>query len=468
MVIKIFNTLGRTLEEFKPVERNVVKMYVCGPTVYDFIHIGHGRTFVVYDAISRYLRLRGYTVIRVQNITDIDDKIIKKSQETGKDWREIVDYYSKDYIDALGQLKIKIDIHPRVTQHIKEIIDFVQRLIDKGHAYVSNSGSVYFDVNSYPHYGELSGAKREEWNQEEEFIKEKKNPYDFALWKAWKPGEPYWDSPWGKGRPGWHIECSTMSTRYLGEKFDIHGGGSDLIFPHHENERAQTESLTGERWVSYWVHVAFLTIKKEKMSKSLGNIIPLNEALKKWGPSVLRYWYLSSHYRSPIDFSEEALNQASNSLQRIKDSIAVLRSIISEGPKFYAKDEDIKVQQDILKYLDMFHQSMSNDFDTATALSHIHEIVSLIFSKLQYSRDFLGAMLAFEALKQFNDVFGVMDEEFYPSYEKISKIIDSVIEIRNELRKMRMYEISDKIREELLKSGIRILDSKDKSTWRFE
>ncbi|TRM81075.1 cysteine--tRNA ligase, partial [Sulfolobus sp. A20-N-F6] len=220
--------------------------------------------------------------------------------------------------------------------------------------------------------------------------------------------------------------------------------------------------------VSYWVHVAFLTIKKEKMSKSLGNIIPLNEALKKWGPSVLRYWYLSSHYRSPIDFSEEALNQASNSLQRIKDSIAVLRSIISEGPKFYAKDEDIKVQQDILKYLDMFHQSMSNDFDTATALSHIHEIVSLIFSKLQYSRDFLGAMLAFEALKQFNDVFGVMDEEFYPSYEKISKIIDSVIEIRNELRKMRMYEISDKIREELLKSGIRILDSKDKSTWRFE
>ncbi|TRM87933.1 cysteine--tRNA ligase, partial [Sulfolobus sp. C3] len=299
-------------------------------------------------------------------------------------------------------------------------------------------------------------------------IKEKKNPYDFALWKAWKPGEPYWDSPWGKGRPGWHIECSTMSTRYLGEKFDIHGGGSDLIFPHHENERAQTESLTGERWVSYWVHVAFLTIKKEKMSKSLGNIIPLNEALKKWGPSVLRYWYLSSHYRSPIDFSEEALNQASNSLQRIKDSIAVLRSIISEGPKFYAKDEDIKVQQDILKYLDMFHQSMSNDFDTATALSHIHEIVSLIFSKLQYSRDFLGAMLAFEALKQFNDVFGVMDEEFYPSYEKISKIIDSVIEIRNELRKMRMYEISDKIREELLKSGIRILDSKDKSTWRFE
>jgi cysteinyl-tRNA synthetase len=468
MRIKIFNTLGRKLEEFDTINPNIAKMYVCGPTVYDYVHIGHGRTFVAFDAISRYLRLRGYTVIKVQNITDIDDKIIKKSQETGKDWREIVDYYSRDYIDTLNQLKVKIDIHPRVTQHIKEIIEFIQKLIDKGHAYIAPSGSVYFDVDTYPNYGELSNVKKEEWNQGEEFVKEKKHPYDFALWKAWKPGEPYWDSPWGKGRPGWHIECSTMSTRYLGDQFDIHGGGADLVFPHHENERAQTESLISKKWVSYWVHSAFVTIKKEKMSKSLGNIIPLNEALKKWGPSVLRYWYLSSHYRSPIDFSEEALEQAGSSLQRIKDSMAIIRSILSEGPKSYAKDEDIIVQKEIINNLNKFHEAMSNDFDTATALSYMHEIVSIIFSKLQYSRDFMGAMLAFEALRQFNEVFGVMDEEFYPTYEKISKVIDSIIEIRNELRKIKLYDISDKIREELLKAGIRVLDSKDKSTWRFE
>ncbi|WP_338603786.1 cysteine--tRNA ligase [Sulfolobus tengchongensis] len=466
--IKLYNTFGRKLEELNTVTPNLVKMYVCGPTVYDYVHIGHGRTFVVFDAISRYLRLRGYTVIRVQNITDIDDKIIKKSQETGKDWREIVEYYSKDYIDTLSQLKVKIDIHPRVTQHIKEIIDFVQKLIDKGHAYATPGGSVYFDVDSYPNYGELSNTKKEEWNQGEEFVKEKKHPYDFALWKAWKPGEPYWESPWGKGRPGWHIECSTMSTRYLGEKFDIHGGGADLIFPHHENERAQTEALTGEKWVSYWIHSAFVTIRKEKMSKSLGNIIPLNEAIKKWGPSVLRYWYLSSHYRSPLDFSEEALEQARSALQRIKDSMAIIRSIISEGPKYYAKDEDIKLQREIIDNLNKFHEAMSNDFDTSTALSSIHEVARIVFSKLQYSRDYLGAMLAFEAFKQFNDVFGVMDEEFYPAYEKMYKIIDTIVDIRNQLRQMKLYEASDKIREELLKAGIRILDSKDKSTWRFE
>ncbi|ACP44387.1 cysteinyl-tRNA synthetase [Sulfolobus islandicus Y.G.57.14] len=466
--IRIYNSLGRKLEEFNTINPNLVKMYVCGPTVYDYVHIGHGRTFVVFDAISRYLRLKGYTVIRVQNITDIDDKIIKKSQDTGKDWNEIVNYYTKDYLDMLSQLKVKIDIHPRVTHHIKEIINFVQKLIDKGHAYVAPSGSVYFDVDTYPDYGELSNTKKEEWNQGEEFVKEKKHSYDFALWKAWKPGEPYWESPWGKGRPGWHIECSTMSTRYLGERFDIHGGGADLVFPHHENERAQTEALTGEKWVSYWVHSAFVTIRKEKMSKSLGNIIPLNEAIKKWGPSVLRYWYLTSHYRSPIDFSEEALEQAKSALQRIKDSMAIIRNIISEGPKFYAKDDDIKVYREILNNLDSFHTAMSNDFDTSTALSYIHEIVRLVFSTLQYSRDFLGAMLAFEALSQFNEVFGVMDEEFYPTYDKMYKVIDAVVDIRNQLRQMKLYEISDKIREELLKAGVRILDSKDKSTWRFE
>lgn len=467
-MIKIFNTMGKKLEELQTVEPNTVKMYVCGPTVYDYVHIGHGRTFVAFDAMVRYLKLRGYNVIRVQNITDIDDKIIKRAQDTGKDWTEIVDFYLKDYIDAMSQLKVEIDQHPRVSTHIKEIIEFIQGLIDKGHAYVAPSGSVYFDVDTFPSYGLLSGTKKEEWNQGEEFVKEKRHPYDFALWKAWKPGEPYWDSPWGKGRPGWHIECSTMSTRYLGEQFDIHGGGVDLVFPHHENERAQSEALLGKTWVKYWVHVSYLTINKEKMSKSLKNIIPLNEAIKKWGTNTLRYWFLTAKYRNTIDFSEDSLSQASTSLRRLKDAMSVLRGIIKDGPKYYSDDEQVKSQRKIISLIQKFHEALSEDFDTATALSYIHEIATIVFNELQTSEDFMGAMLALDAFRQFNYVYGVMDEEFNLAYDNLNKVIDAVVEVRNILRAKKMYDLSDQIRDVLSKAGIKLLDSKDKTTWRFE
>jgi len=467
-MIKIFNTMGKKLEELQTVEPNTVKMYVCGPTVYDYVHIGHGRTFVAFDAMVRYLKLRGYNVIRVQNITDIDDKIIKRAQDTGKDWTEIVDFYLKDYIDAMSQLKVEIDQHPRVSTHIKEIIEFIQGLIDKGHAYVAPSGSVYFDVDTFPSYGLLSGTKKEEWNQGEEFVKEKRHPYDFALWKAWKPGEPYWESPWGKGRPGWHIECSTMSTRYLGEQFDIHGGGVDLVFPHHENERAQSEALLGKTWVKYWVHVSYLTINKEKMSKSLKNIIPLNEAIKKWGTNTLRYWFLTAKYRNTIDFSEDSLSQASTSLRRLKDAMSVLRGIIKDGPKYYSNDEQVKTQRKIISLIQKFHEALSEDFDTATALSYIHEIATIVFNELQTSEDFMGAMLALDAFRQFNYVYGVMDEEFNLAYDNLNKVIDAVVEVRNILRAKKMYDLSDQIRDVLAKAGIKLLDSKDKTTWRFE
>ncbi|MFP3347309.1 MAG: cysteine--tRNA ligase [Sulfolobaceae archaeon] len=467
-MIKIFNTMGKKLEELQTVEPNTVKMYVCGPTVYDYVHIGHGRTFVAFDAMVRYLKLRGYNVIRVQNITDIDDKIIKRAQDTGKDWTEIVDFYLKDYIDAMSQLKVEIDQHPRVSTHIKEIIEFIQGLIDKGHAYVAPSGSVYFDVDTFPSYGLLSGTKKEEWNQGEEFVKEKRHPYDFAVWKAWKPGEPYWESPWGKGRPGWHIECSTMSTRYLGEQFDIHGGGVDLVFPHHENERAQSEALLGKTWVKYWVHVSYLTINKEKMSKSLKNIIPLNEAIKKWGTNTLRYWFLTAKYRNTIDFSEDSLSQASTSLRRLKDAMSVLRGIIKDGPKYYSNDEQVKTQRKIISLIQKFHEALSEDFDTATALSYIHEIATIVFNELQTSEDFMGAMLALDAFRQFNYVYGVMDEEFNLAYDNLNKVIDAVVEVRNILRAKKMYDLSDQIRDVLSKAGIKLLDSKDKTTWRFE
>jgi len=247
----VFNTLSRRLEVFEPLEPGIVKMYVCGPTVYDYTHLGHVRTYVAFDVVKRYLRLRGFDVLHVQNITDIDDKIIRRAQREGRDWREIADEFTKDYLETLRALNISVDLHPRVTEHIREIIEFIQTLIDKGFAYVAPSGSVYFRVDAYDDYGRLSNRRDKElWGQEEEFVHEKESPYDFALWKAAKPGEPFWESPWGRGRPGWHIECSVMSSRYLGSRFDIHGGGSDLIFPHHENERAQSEAALGVRpWV---------------------------------------------------------------------------------------------------------------------------------------------------------------------------------------------------------------------------
>ncbi|MEM3244498.1 MAG: cysteine--tRNA ligase, partial [Metallosphaera sp.] len=460
-------TLGRRIDSFIPNEPHSVRMYVCGPTVYDEVHIGHGRTFVSFDAISRYLRLKGFNVIRVQNITDIDDKIINKAKSVGKSWNEVSEYYTKSYLEMINLLKVKIDIHPKVSSHIKEIIDFVQGLIDRGHAYVAN-GSVYFDVDTYPKYGELSNIRKEEWDQGEEIVKEKKNPYDFALWKAYKPGEPFWDSPWGKGRPGWHIECSTMSTRYLGTKIDIHGGGIDLVFPHHENERAQTESITNDTWVKYWMHVAFLTIKKEKMSKSKGNIIPLKEAIAKYGPSTLRYWFLSSHYRNPIEYSDDVLEQSAKSLQRLKDAVSILRKIILEGPQHYAKESEIKTQAEIFGAILNFDNAMEDDFNTANALTAIHELASIVFTKLQYSQDVLGAIIALDGFRKFNDVFAVMDEEFSSEMDRISSIINSVIEIRNYLRERQMYELSDKIRESLMKAGIKVLDSKEGSTWRFQ
>lgn len=468
-MLRIFNTLGRKLEIFEPAHPRRVSIYVCGPTVYDYTHVGHARTYVAFDVIKRHLRQLGYDVLHVQNITDIDDKIIRRSSEEGRDWKEVADTYTRDYLDALRRLNIKVDLHPRVTEHIGDIIDFVQQLIEKAYAYVAPSGSVYFDVSTYDGYGELSGRlSRELWGQEQEFVKEKKNPFDFALWKAAKPGEPWWDSPWGPGRPGWHIECSTMSTRYLGEQFDIHGGGSDLIFPHHENERAQSEAALEKRpWVKYWLHTGMLTVKGEKMSKSLGNIVALKELFSKWKPEVVRLWLATVHYRSIIDFSEETLQQAQRNYERIALTVQSLRDMLrKEDYSFSLSDEGVRVLRKLEALRDGFYNAMNDDFNSSRAFSYVHELTSIVHAEIVRKPEAATIIRAYTFLEEFNRVIGAFDKFFMEApLLPIDQIIEVIIEVRKRLRASKNYEMADWIRDQMAKIGIRLYDKGEETSW---
>ncbi len=470
--IRVLNTLGRRIEDFEPFKPGLVRMYVCGPTVYDYTHLGHARTYVAFDAIKRYLRLRGYNVIHVQNITDIDDKIINRAREEGVDWREIVERYTRDYMEMLSKLGITVDLHPRVTHHIRDIIEFIEALIEKGHAYVAPSGSVYFDVTTYPDYGELSGVKNPEaWRQEEEHLQEKRHPFDFALWKACKPGEPCWDSPWGKGRPGWHIECSVMSSKYLGEQFEIHGGGQDLIFPHHENERAQSEARFGKKpWVKYWLHTGYLTVSGEKMSKSLGNIVPFREAVKRWRPETIRLWLLSAHYRTPLDYNEENLEQYDRLLTRIRSTIELTQRLLSETePSYHLTSDEEKIVNDVLRAWEDFHRGMSNDFNTAEALAAVNRLVGIVNAVLASKPIYTALVLALRVFHDFNFVFGVADDILYGGRgeDVTTRLIEMLVEVRKRLRERREYELADWIRSELSKLGIVLMDQGLKTTWRW-
>ncbi|MEZ0290420.1 MAG: cysteine--tRNA ligase [Sulfolobales archaeon] len=467
-MLRIYNTLTKRIEEFKS-SSNIVKAYFCGPTPYDHTHLGHARSYVAFDFLKRHIMSKGYNFIHVQNITDIDDKIIKRSREEGRDWRELTEYYIREYIDLMSKLDINIDLHPRVTDHIKDIIDFIQVLIDKGHAYVAPSGSVYFDVTTYGDYGRLSGRRlQEEWRQEEEFLREKKNPFDFALWKAAKPGEPYWESPWGRGRPGWHIECSVMSSKYLGSEIDIHGGGQDLIFPHHENERAQSESYFGKpNWVRYWVHIGYLTISGEKMSKSLGNIILLKDAISRWSPQVIRLWIFSAHYRKPLDYKEEALEQASNMYRKIKNSHEILMRLIEERPIEHGLGEkELQVWSEIDNVWNMYQEALDEDLDTPRAIVYVNKLISIINSNVIPLDKSSLALKALKVLERMNDVLGILPRkrvEFRS--EDLEDMIRLIVEVRKRLRKKKIYEEADWIREELVKRGIRLLDKGEETIW---
>ncbi len=475
-MIKVFNTLGRKLETFQPVNPPLVKTYFCGPTVYDKTHVGHIRAYVAFDFIKRYLRLRGFDVIHVQNITDIDDKIIDRANREGVSWKDIADRYAREYLEIMKKLGVEINIHPRVSEHIKDIIDFTKMLIEKGHAYVAPSGSVYFDVTTIPNYGELSGRlSQEEWRQEEEFLKEKRHPFDFAVWKAAKPGEPWWESPWGKGRPGWHTECVVMASKYLGRSFDIHAGGQDLVFPHHENELAMAKAAFGidHRWVKYWIHVGYLTIRGEKMSKSLGNVVYADEIISKWGPEVVRLWIFSAHYRKQLEYSEEALEQFRVLYSKIKDAATLaLKLALELEPSVVLRDDELAILSKLDGLLSSFHEAMSNDFNTPEALKSVIELTKLIRNEIINKRNGALALRAIAILKQFDEVLGILNTVFRYEDSKfrelLFKSIELIMAVRSELRKRKLYDLSDWIRSELAKIGVKVFDYKNRSEWILE
>jgi len=474
MGLKIFNTMGMRKEEFIPLREGEVRIYVCGPTVYDFIHIGNARAFVVADVIRRYLEYKGYKVIFVSNITDIDDKMIRRSQETGLSLQQLGEIYSNAYFEDIAALNVKKpDVSPRATQHIPEIIEAIEKLIQKGYAYQAN-GDVYFNVMKFKDYGKLSGNKIEalEMGARIEVNPKKKNPADFALWKAQKEGEPGWHSPWGKGRPGWHIECSTMAMKYLGETFDIHMGGKDLIFPHHENEIAQAEALTGKTFARYWIHNEWLTIEGQKMSKSLGNFITVRDALKMYDPQVLRFFLISAHYRSPLDFNKENLRLAKVNLMKI---ISALKRFVSLKEKTEGGDEEKNLLLNIRRAKQRFEKAMDDDFNTPLAIAAIFDIVKAInaYADKNVEIEKSAKREIYETVKSLLNVLGIEIEVKEKKYAEdqmalINGLMKLILEIRQEMRRRKEWRMADEIRDKLQKLGFLIEDTPKGTKWKLK
>lgn len=463
MSIRIYNTLTQKKEVFKPIEEGKVKMYVCGPTVYNYIHIGNARPAIVFDTVRRYLEFRGYEVKYVSNFTDVDDRIIKAANENNEDVFSLADRFIRAYFEDIAALGcLKAAHHPRVTENMDIIIHFIKGLIDKDFAYESD-GDVYFRTKKFQEYGKLSHQSIDDLRlgARIEVGEKKKDPLDFALWKAAKPGEVYWESPWGKGRPGWHIECSAMAREYLGDTIDIHAGGQDLTFPHHENEIAQSESLTGKPFANYWMHNGYINIDNEKMSKSLGNFVLVHDIITQHDPNVLRFFMLSVHYRHPINYSEELLNNAKSALERLQTSYQNLKHRLEASTNLV--EDDQKWLDQIANFHNQFIEEMDDDFNTANAISVLFEVSKLANYYLMEKNTSTVVIRKF--LEIFEQFFNVLGLELTKD-QLLDEEIEQLITKRNEARKNRDFHTADQIRDQLKEMNIVLEDTPQGTRWK--
>ncbi|MBR1757758.1 MAG: cysteine--tRNA ligase [Lachnospiraceae bacterium] len=462
--MKLYNTMSRRKEEFVPTEPGKVKMYVCGPTVYNLIHIGNARPMIVFDTVRRYMEYKGYDVNFVSNFTDVDDKIIKKANEEGVTTKELTEHYIEECKKDMAGMNIKpATTHPLATQEIPGMIDMITTLIEKGYAYEKN-GSVYFRVRKFSRYGMLSGKNLDELESGFRVAvdDEKEDPLDFVLWKPKKEGEPYWESPWSEGRPGWHIECSVMSKKYLGGEIDIHAGGEDLIFPHHENEIAQSEAANGETFSKYWMHNGFLNIDNRKMSKSEGNFFTVREISEVYDLQVLRFFMLSAHYRNPLNFSRELMESAKAGLDRIITAVKNLDYLAQNAKEFEDEKKDA-VAAELAAYTKKFEDAMDDDFNTADAISVIFELVKYANTTINESNSKEVVTMVADQIKKLSDVLGVITE---PKEELLDADIEALIEERQAARKARNFARADEIRDELKAKGILLEDTREGVKWK--
>jgi cysteinyl-tRNA synthetase len=461
--MKIYNTMTRQKDEFKPVTEGKINMYACGPTVYNYFHIGNARPFLFFDVVRRYFKYLGYEVTYVQNITDIDDKIIDQANQENSTFHEIAKRYTEAFFDDLKLLNVNYaDYNPKATEYIAEMIALIDELVQKGHAYESN-GDVYFAVESVSAYGKLSGKNLEDLKAgaRVEANTQKKNPADFTLWKKAKEGEPKWDSPWGAGRPGWHTECVIMSRKLLGETFDIHGGGVDLVFPHHENEIAQAEALTGKPLANYWMHNGFLNIDGNKMSKSLNNFFTTRDIMKKYDPEVIRFFFLSKHYRSPIDFNEEIIIESKTALNRFYSAFKDI-DILNIKPE--SVDKSLFAET-----INAFKEAMDDDFNTAKAMALFFDLAREIKNQQNSTEKKQAAAVVLLELGQVLGFFSNLAEKLNTSMDQhAEKLIELLIEYRTQAKKDKNYAFSDKIRNDLTAIGIELQDTPTGTIWKIK
>ncbi len=467
--MKIYNTLTKKKEEFVPIEPGKVRMYVCGPTVYNLIHIGNARPMIVFDTVRRYMEHKGYEVNYVSNFTDVDDKIIKKANEEGVDASVISQRYIAECKKDMAAMNVKpATTHPLATEEIGGMLNMIQTLIDKGHAYVAADGTVYFRTRSFKGYGKLSHKNLDDLRGGNRSLlvsgeDQKEDPLDFVLWKPKKEGEPYWDSAWCKGRPGWHIECSVMSKHYLGDEIDIHAGGEDLVFPHHENEIAQSEAANGVPFARYWMHNAFLNIDNKKMSKSLGNFFTVRDISEKYDLQVLRFFMLSAHYRSPLNFSADLMEAAKNGYERIVTSVDNLKYLYENAQKEELTEEENRQLAEAKEFVNKFDEAMDDDFNTADALSAIFELVKFVNTNTNEnsSKAFLAALK--EEIVMLSDICGLIVDK---KEELLDGDIEALIQERQDARKAKNFARADEIRDELLAKGIVLEDTREGVKWK--